>query len=79
MNKLNKICSANFGEKTFSSWDYLNSVKTSNLDTLFRNLNFNLQIFYMIPATITRAKFYFSMLNIKLRCIGGGDRTCRKY
>lgn len=42
---LKLIYSANFWEKTFSPWYYLNTIKTLNLENLFPNLYVNIWIF----------------------------------
>lgn len=54
---------ADFGEKALPSWDLVGSVKTSNLETLFSNLNVVLRIFSTISATVVSAERCFSLLN----------------
>lgn len=62
LQSLKLIYSANFGEKTLSPWDFLNAIKTSNLENLFPNLIVALRIFITIPASAASAERSFSVL-----------------
>jgi len=59
LQSLKLMYSANFGEKTLSPY---NAIKTSNLENLFHNLTLALKIFITIPATVTSAERFFSVL-----------------
>lgn len=52
LQSLKSIYSADFGEKTLSPWDLLDSIETSNRKTLFPNLNVAFRILSTIPATV---------------------------
>lgn len=52
LQSLKPICLVNSYEKIFLPWDFLNYVKTLNLETLFFNLNVTFRIFPMTPVTV---------------------------
>jgi len=62
LQSLKLIYSANFGEKTLSPMDLLNSIKTLKLENLFPNITMTLIVFITIPATVASAERSFSVL-----------------
>jgi hypothetical protein len=55
LQSLKLIYSANFGEKTLSSMDLLNAIKTLKLENLFPNITVALRILITISATVASA------------------------
>lgn len=94
LQSLKSICLVNSYEKTFSSWDLLNNLKTLNLETLFFNLNVIFRIFSMTPVTVAcahnvtsqheknRECFTYDRVSrqiIKPKSVADDDRICEKY
>lgn len=52
--------SVDFGENTFSPFDFHNNIKILNQEILFRN--FNVIIFFFFFATVSSAKRFYSVL-----------------
>lgn len=67
LQSLKLIYSANFWEKTFSPWHYLNAVKNLNLENLFPNLNVNIRIFpqFFLQYLVSIQRFFLVLKRVK--------------